>query len=105
MKLWFLAAVVVLLILMFAWFYFTSKLFALMRREYPELYAALDSPNVIMRNGTRQQVLLMKYLFQRQWRTISDEHLNFYSYSLLGVYVCYVLLIFGVVGFVLLRVG
>jgi len=93
MYLGFLVGVSLLLFLMLALFFIASKLFALLRRDHPALYSALDEPQVLMRNGTRHQWLLVKYLFTRQWRDINDKRLNAYSYAMLAIYILYLLLI------------
>ena len=84
------------------WFFLCYKIFELLRTRYPDTYLSLGEPSIIMRNGSRQQALLMRFLFKKEWKSLSDRQLSFYCRGLFVFYLTYVLFIACLVFYVLM---
>jgi len=93
MKTIYLLILAMLPISIFVWFFLCYKIFEILRQHHPEQYKAMGEPSLIMNNTSKQQALLMRFVFKREWRKLDNAALVFYGQAMLGFYVFYVVLV------------
>lgn len=81
----------------FVWFFMCYRIFKILETRHPEKYESMGKPSLIMNNSISSNLMFMKFLFKREWRTLNDFGLNNLGRSMLvffGVYLAGFLVLF-----------
>lgn len=87
-----------LFVLLLVWLYLCLKLFKILKTRHPSIYKSIGEP-ALTNNTISNNLLLVKYLFKREWRTIDDASLSKLSYFMLAFWCFYFLAFFGFMAF------
>ena len=83
-----------LFVLVLVWFGLCLKLFRILKTRHPNIYQSIGEPS-FLNNTVSNNILLVKYLFKREWRAVDDAGLSKLSYFLLAYWCFYFLSFFG----------
>jgi len=66
----------VLFFLVFVNFYLCTRVFRLLRKDYPEAYEAIGSPSLFLNNTIKNNWLFSRFLRTGRYRELGDDELT-----------------------------
>ncbi|WP_447894329.1 hypothetical protein [Vreelandella sp. GE22] len=79
----------VLFFLVLVWFFLCHRLFKILASRHPVKYKSMGSPSVVLNNSPSSSLILFKFLFKKEWKSLNDLGLAALSKSMLVFFVVY----------------
>ena len=70
------ALMTLLFIAVIAWLVMCSKLFRILKEEHPQKHKEMGSPSLFINNNLKSNYKFLKFLFKKEWETLSNEKLS-----------------------------
>ena len=88
-----------------AWIFLSNRLFAELRKGYPELYEALGSPNLFMRRSLAANFKVFRFLFKKNFMALENKAVNSLCRGLLSIFYIYLVCLGGCILLLLDKLG